>query len=135
VFDELMRRPPRRLAPALLLVGAGHALPREPVRHLRREGLDAERLVLIELGPCGAGRPVWSARHPQLRAAAERAGDAAPGGRRARARVPSVRIETHGRDEGVQDAALDAALDLALGIVAALDAELSAPAPATRPRA
>jgi hypothetical protein len=154
LLDELAREPPRVLGPALLLIGAGHALPRQAARHLRAEGLGAERVVLLELGPCGAGRPAWSARHPQVRAAAERAAAAAglaAGGHRPRrpaARVPAIRIacldergvtpRAHQRDdtpEHVDAAALDAALDLALGVVDALDAELSAPSPGGRPRA
>jgi hypothetical protein len=107
-------------------------------------GLGAERVVLLELGPCGAGRPAWAARHPQLRAAASRAADALalPDGPRPRypaVRVPAIRIacldergispRAHQEDdapEHVDDAAMDAALDLALGVVDALDADLSA---------
>ena len=39
---------------ALLLVGAGHAVPRAVHDHLRRERLRAE---VLEIGPCGGGRP------------------------------------------------------------------------------
>ena len=73
LLDELAREPPRMVTPALLLAGAGHAVPRAIAAHLRGEGLRADRVVLLELGPCGAGRPAWTARHPQVRAAAERA--------------------------------------------------------------
>jgi hypothetical protein len=144
LFDELEREPPKTLRPALLLTGASQAIPRTAARHLRGEGLDAQRVVLLELGPCGAGRPAWTARHPQVRGAAERAAAAlglepAARPRRPAARVPAIRIaclddrgitpRAHQEDdtaENVDDAAMDAALDLALGVVDALDAELSA---------
>jgi hypothetical protein len=134
VYDELVREPPRALAPALLLYGGGPAGRRA---HLRREKLDA---VLLELGPCAAGRPGWATRHPQLRAAAERAaaalGRPAPRRRPARAaatgRIPAIRVACDGApgDDAPERAALDGAIDLALGIVDALDAELSAGATA-----
>ncbi len=144
LLDELAREPPRMLTPALLLAGAGHAMPRAVASHLRGEGLRADRAVLLELGPCGAGRPAWGARHPQVRAAAERAAAALgldPSARRPRrpaARVAGIRIacldergispRAHQEDdtpEHVATAATDAALDLALGVVDALDAELT----------
>ena len=134
LLDELHREPPRTLVPALVLGGAGHAV-----------AFAAAGYVLLELGPCGAGRPVWSARHPQLRAAAGRAAEAlghGEGGRRRR----GVRIacvdergispRAHQADDTVVDAgAMEAALDLALGTVDALDAELSAAARAASPPA
>jgi hypothetical protein len=143
LFDELEREPPRTLRPALLLAGAGHVVPRTAARYLRAEGLGAERVVLLELGPCGAGRPAWSAKHPQVRAAAERAaaalGSEGPRPRRPAARVPAIRIaclddrgispRAHQEDdtpEHLDDAAMVAALDLALGVVDALDVDLSA---------
>jgi hypothetical protein len=134
LFDELTRDPPRTLAPALLLVGAGHALPQTAARHLRSEGLRAERVVLLELEASKAGSPVWAARHSQVRAAAERAETAldlpAPAHRprRPATRLPAIRIACPAGGE-------DAALDLALGVVDALDAELSARAPGAAPRA
>jgi hypothetical protein len=73
LYDELAREPPRALAPTLLLVGAGHAGPRALRSHLRAEGMSAERAIVLELGPCGAGRAAWRARHPRVEAAAERA--------------------------------------------------------------
>jgi hypothetical protein len=131
LFGELEREPPRALAPALLLVGAGHAVP----GLVRAELEDA---VLLELGPCGAGFPVLRARHPQARAAAARAGEAlgaAAGGEPPAA--AGVRIacvdergivpRAHQADDTVVDeAAMEAALDLALGVVDALDVDLSA---------
>ena len=144
LFDALEREPPRTLRHALLLAGAGHMVPRTAARYLRAEGLRAERVVLLELGPCGAGRPAWSAKHPQVRAAANRAAAALGSGegprpRRPAARVPAIRIaclddrgispRAHQPDdlpEHVDTAAMEAALDLALGVVDALDAELSA---------
>jgi hypothetical protein len=147
LFDELEREPPRTLRPAVLFTGAGHAVPRSAARHLRAEGLGTERVMLLELGPCGAGRPAWTARHAQVRAAAERAARAlgigeGPRPRRAEARVPAIRIacldergispRAHQEDDTpdkVDPRAMTAALDLALGVVDALDAELSARAP------
>jgi hypothetical protein len=144
LLEELDREPPRRLRPALLLTGAGHAVPRAAARHLRAERLGAERVVLIEFGPCGAGRPAWAARHPQVRSAAERAAAAlghadGPRPRHPAVRVPAIRIaclddrgispRAHQEDdtpEHVDDAAMHAALDLALAVVDALDDELSA---------
>jgi hypothetical protein len=137
LFDELSREPPDALVPVLLLAGAGHPLPRAAARYL---GLPAERVMLLEVGPCGAGAPAWNARHPQVRAAAERAAAALglPEARRPRqpaTRLPAVRIaaldergltpRAHQPDDTTVDrAAMDAALDLALGVVDALDAEL-----------
>jgi hypothetical protein len=72
LHDELRRHPPERLAPALLLHGALRA-------HLRREKYDRRSIVVLELGEGTA----YAASHPQLRAAAERAG-AAPRIRRRR---------------------------------------------------
>jgi hypothetical protein len=145
LLDELGREPPRTLRPALLLTGAGHAVPRAATRQLRSEGLGNARVVLLEVGPCGAGRPAWATRHAQVRAAAERAADAlglnaGPRPRPPAGRLPAIRIacldergispRAHQEDdtaELVDDAAMDAALDLALGVVDALDAQLSAP--------
>jgi hypothetical protein len=107
LFDELRRRPPRSLAPSLLLFGAGHA-----ARRPRADG------VMLELAG-GEGPPTWSAGHPQLREAAARAAEALGhegGGRAAGVRIVGGPIE--------------AALDLALGVIDALDADLSAAAPA-----
>ena len=105
LFDELSREPPRSLTPSLLFYGAGHA-----VRRPRIEG------VALELAG-GDGPPTWSAGHPQLRAAAERAAGA-------------LGREGGGRAAGVRVTGSMEALDLALGIVDALDADLSAAAPA-----
>jgi hypothetical protein len=149
LYDELAREPPRALAPTLLLVGAGHAGPAALRSHLRAEGLTAERAIVLELGPCGAGRPGWRARHPRVEAAAERAADALGPADAARrpdrpvARLPGVRIacldargltpRAHQEDDTeVDQAAMEAALDLALAIVDALDGELASggePAP------
>src|SRR6185503_7594418 len=51
--------------------------------HLRRERLDRGRVVVLELGPCGAGAPSYATRHPQLQAACERAAGALGGAARA----------------------------------------------------
>jgi len=150
LLEELDREPPHHLTPALLLTGAGHVVPRAVARHLRSEHLTADRVVVIELGPCGAGRPAWAARHAQVREAAERATGALelPPGERPRhaaVRVPAIRIacldergispRAHQPDDTadrVDDAAMDAALDLALGVVDALDAQLGSAPSATR---
>jgi hypothetical protein len=140
LLDEITRDPPRRLSPTLLLTGAGRALPRTAGRLL---DLPAERVVVLEVGPCGAGTPAWSARHPQVRAAAERAAAALrlPAGRRPRnpaTRLPAIRIaaldergltpRAHQADDTeVDPAVMDASLDLALGVIDALDAAISKP--------
>jgi hypothetical protein len=144
LLDELAHQPPQRLRPALLLAGAGHAVPRAAQRYLRAERLGARRVVLLELGPCGAGAPAWAARHAQVRAAAERAAAAlglagGPPPPHPATRVPAIRIacvdargispRAHQEDDTsdrVDDAAMSAALDLALGVVDALDAQLAA---------
>jgi hypothetical protein len=147
LFDELSREPLHMLRPVLLLAGAGQALPRAAGRYL---GLPAERVMLLELGPCGAGTPAWNAPHAQVRAAAEKAADALglPEGRRPRrpaTRLPAIRIaaldergltpRAHQPDDTtVDDATLDAALDLALGVVDALDAELTGSRAPSDPR-
>jgi hypothetical protein len=137
LLDELTREPPQMLAPVLLLAGAGHPLPRGAGRYL---GLPAERVMLLELGPCGAGTPAWNALHRQVQAAAAKASAALnlPEGRRPRrpaTRLPAIRIAAldergltprahQAEDTEADPAAMDAALDLALGVVDALDAEL-----------
>ena len=150
LLEELDREPPHHLTPALLLTGAGHAVPRAVARYLRSERLTAERAVVVELGPCGAGHPAWAARHSQVREAAERATGALelPRGQRPRhpaVRVPAIRIacldergvspRAHQPDDTpdhVDDAAMEEALDLALGVVDALDAQLGSAPSATR---
>ncbi len=137
LFDELKRDPPAVLEPVLILTGAGHPLPRAAGRYL---GLPSERIMLLEVGPCGAGTPAWNARHPQVRAAADRAAAALQlaGTQRPRhpvTRLPAVRLaalddrgltpRAHQPDDTeVDDATMDATLDLALGVVDALDADL-----------
>jgi hypothetical protein len=120
LLDELTREPPRTLRPALLLAGAGHALPSAAARQLRREGLGAERVVVLQLVDAP---PFWAARHPQVRAAAERA-IAALGAELPERRMPPTRLPA------IRLGAGDATLDVALGVVDALDGELSARAPA-----
>ena len=86
---ELTRNPPAALAPALLLYGAGDGGASAVRAHLRRERLDRTRVVVLELGPCGAGAPAYATAHPQLRAACERGRRRARGRRcAARARPP-----------------------------------------------
>jgi hypothetical protein len=128
LFAELQREPPRALAPALLLAGAGRTVPRAARGYV--EG------VWLELGPCGLGRPALRARHPQAQAAAARAAGAL-GVRQAGPRPAANGVRITGLDERgvvprahqeddteVDDAALEAALDVALAVVDALDAEL-----------
>ena len=69
-------QPAGALTPALLLFGAGEGGPAAVRAHLRRERLDRARVVVLELGPCGAGAPAYATGHPQLRAACERAAGA-----------------------------------------------------------
>ncbi len=145
VHDELVREAPASLVPALLLYGAGASGPHALRAQLRRERLDPRRVVVLELGPCTGGRPGWTARHPQLRGAADLAAGAlalAPGRRprppRCARRLPAIRIacldergivaRSHQPDdtpEHADPAAATAALDLALGIADALDGEVA----------
>jgi hypothetical protein len=131
LHDELARRPPGELAPALLLHGAGAPGPQALRAHLRGERARARDTVVIEVGPCGAGAPAWATRHSQLRTAAARAGDALdlrsarirqPSGT---GRLPALVIGTAGAPGPVDHATLDAVVDLALAAVDALDADLS----------
>jgi hypothetical protein len=136
LFDELSRNPPDELRPALLLVGAGTALPGSAARQLRREKLGADRVVLLELVP--GAETGWAARHAQLRAAAERAEAAlglGPASRRGALRVSARPRPAMTRFPAIRIAAGDRALDLALGVVDALDGELSAAERGVRPRA
>jgi hypothetical protein len=153
LHDELTRDPPAGLAPSLLLTGAGASGPQGLRAHLRREELDPAGAVLLEIGPCAGGAPAWRSRHPQLRAAAERAAGALGaeprprGPRPVRAgRIPAIRVggldargiapRAHRADdtpEHADTAAAEAALDLALGIVDALDAQLGAHSRLTTP--
>ncbi len=135
LYEELASDPPARLAPALLLFGAGDAGPLALRAHLRRERLRAQGAVLFELGPCGAGAPACTAGHQQLRAAcaqvAAALGAPAAGGlTRTRTRLPGAALGCLDADgiaprEHVDPAALDAALDYALALVDALDAGLA----------
>ena len=103
LHDELVRNPPERLSPALLLHGALRA-------HLRREKPDRARTVVLELGP-GTG---YATRHQQLRAAAEAAGLDRVRRRVGLRRLPVLWL-------GASD---ERALDSALACVDTLDAEL-----------
>jgi hypothetical protein len=141
-----VREPPGELTVGLMLYGAADAGSQTLRAQLRREGADPRRTVLLELGPCTGGTPAWRARHPQLRAAAERAGAALElpePRRRPRAsrirRLPAIRIacldargivaRSHQPDDtaaNADPAAATAALDLGLGVTDALDADLRA---------
>jgi hypothetical protein len=102
LHDELVRNPPDRLSPALLLHG-------ELGAHLRREKPDRARTIVLRLEP-GEGA---ASAHPQLRAAAEAAGRTPR--RRRRTRLPTLWV-------GAGD---ERALDDALACVDAIDAELA----------
>jgi hypothetical protein len=146
LYAELRRNPPAALSPALLLDGAGEGGPQALRAHLRRDRPDRAAIVVLELGPCGAGTPAFAAAHPQLRAAAARAADAVGGGGRAplrhasgagaaRARrLPAAWIGALDADGIAPNGTLDPAaaertLDFALACVDALDAELGASPP------
>jgi hypothetical protein len=147
---ELIRNPPDALAPALLLYGAGEGGPAAVRAHLRREKLDRARVVVLELGPCGAGAPAYASAHPQLRAACERAGEALDGAARAPLRRSGAAAAARGRRlpaawigaldaagiaprsrqpsdtlEHLDPASAEAVLDFALACVDVLDAELA----------
>jgi hypothetical protein len=51
LHDALSRNPPERLAPALLLYGAGSAGRQALRSHLRRDRVDRAAAVVLELGP------------------------------------------------------------------------------------
>jgi hypothetical protein len=147
---ELIRNPPDALAPALLLYGAGEGGPAAVRAHLRREKLDRARVVVLELGPCGAGAPAYASAHPQLRAACERAAEALDGAARAPLRRSGAAAAARGRRlpaawigaldaagiaprsrqpsdtlEHLDPASAEAVLDFALACVDVLDAELA----------
>ena len=147
---ELTRNPPGALAPALLLYGAGEGGPPAVRAHLRREKLARERVVVLDLGPCGAGAPAYATAHPQLRAACRRAAEALDGAARAPLRRSSAAAAARGRRlptawigaldatgiaprsrqpsdtlEHLDPAAGEAVLDFALACVDALDADLA----------
>ena len=118
--------------------------------HLRREKLERARVVVLELGPSGAGAPAYATAHPQLRGACERATAALGGAARAplrrstaaaaaRARrLPAVWIgaldaagiaprsrQPSDTVEHLDPAAAESVLDFALACVDALDADLA----------
>jgi hypothetical protein len=146
---ELTRNPPDTLAPALLLYGAGEGGPGAVRAHLRREKLDRASVVVLELGPCGAGAPAYATAHPQVRAACQRAAAALDGAVRAPLRRSSAAAAARARrlpavwigaldgagivprsrqpsdtPEHLDLAVSEAVLDFALACVDALDAEL-----------
>ncbi len=155
LHDELVARPPDELSACLLLVGASEGLPPTALRrHLKRERPDPANAVVLEFGPCGAGAPVLSTRHPQLKAAAAaaelpRAPLRHPSlARAARTlRLPTARLAC--RDErgitprarqpsdtvdALDPVALDAAYEAGLDLVDALDEDVAARrAPAGEP--
>jgi hypothetical protein len=136
LHDQLSRRAPAALAPALLLHGAAAPGPGARRAHLRDERMRPRDAVLLEIVPSGSGNPGWAARHSQLRAAGRRASEALSGtaaGLRPPAgagRHPAIAVGATGADpDAIDPTALDAALDLALAVVDALDADLDSSTP------
>ncbi len=112
LHDELLEAGPAGLSPGLVLAGAGELPPLGLAAWLRGRRPDPARSVLLELGPCGAGGPVWASRQVQLVRAF------APVGRRVRARTrrrrPAVALRTAREapaDEAAAEAVYHAALD------------------------
>jgi hypothetical protein len=147
---ELTRTPPGALVPALLLFGAGEGGPPAVRAHLRRERLDRARVVVLEVGPSGAGAPAYATDHPQVRGACERAAVGLNGAARAPLRRSSAAAAARTRGlpavwigaldaagiaprsrqpsdtvESLDPAAAVAVLDFALACVDALDADLA----------
>ena len=134
LFKELHRARPAKLAPALLLHGAGEADPLSLRAQVRHDRLQPRDNVLVEIR--GAERdPRWAASQPQLRLACEGAGS----GRRVRgglslAGVPTLVVgapaelsrRAEDTPETVEDEALEATLEFLLAVVEDLDAELTA---------
>jgi hypothetical protein len=144
LHEELARRPPSGLSPGLLLHGAGMPGPQALRRHLRGERFRPGDVLVLEVGPSGAGVPAWATRHSQVRAAARRAGEAlgatpvrGPRPPAGTGRLPAIAVGAVGdapaprtdTPDRVDPSAMDAVLDLALAVVDALDAELTARAP------
>ena len=137
VHDELARQPADRLSAGLVIAGAGAAAPLALAAHLRRERPDPRRTILLELGPCGSGEPVWTTTHPQIAAVATRAGARRvrwhrPTAARAAARrsIPALSVRClDGRGiapDAVEESALLAAVDFCLAFADELSAELAA---------
>lgn len=134
LLDELTKLEPQRLAPALLLHGAGEGDPLALRVQARRDRLEPRDNVVLEIRGTEAD-PRWATRHPQLRLAAEGAGSGhkARGGLSLRG-IPTITIggptDLSRKPEDVPDAvdaaALDATLDFTLAVVEDLDAELVA---------
>jgi hypothetical protein len=147
---ELTRTPAGALVPALLLFGAGEGGPPAVRAHLRRERLERARVVVLEVGPSGAGAPAYATDHPQVRGACERAAVGLNGAARAplrrssaaaaalARRLPAVWIgaldaagiaprsrQPSDTVESLDPAAAVAVLDFALACVDALDADLA----------
>ena len=153
LFDELERDPPRSLRPALLLTGAGHAVPRVRGRPPARRGAGRRagggaRARAVRRRPAGVDGPAPAGaggRRARGRGARPRRGPAPAAPRDARAghphRLPGRARDQPARAPGGRHAGErrgggdDAALDLALGVVDALDADLSARARGATSRA
>lgn len=134
LLDELAKLPPQRLAPALLLHGAGEGDPLGLRAQVRRDRMEPRDNVIVEIRGAEAD-PRWATRHPQLRLACEGAGSGhrVRGGFSPRG-IPTVVIGGPGElsrkaedvPDAVQDSDLEATLDFALAVVEDLDAELVA---------
>jgi hypothetical protein len=161
VVRELDARPLQRLAVEVVLSGAGARGVREHVRALRRAGVRATEVCVLDLGDCGAGPPrFWTregellalAYHPRLVALARRlAADERHLGARATATAtmsgawaarvrgwPAIRLGTRRQGGELDPDALARVVELAVGLVQRLDADLAGldarPAPPPRRR-
>jgi hypothetical protein len=144
IHAELTGAPLSRLSPGLILYGAGEAGPVALRRLLRRDRRRARDTVIVDVGPAGAGEPIYATRHQQLRRAGAHASEvvavsrlrrAAPRRRRlpvlhVSARVRRVVPRSRRPDDvpaKVDRAAIDAVVKFAVACVHALDAELAGP--------
>jgi hypothetical protein len=138
VFDELSRRPLRRLSPGLLLAGAGEDAPLGLRAQLHADRPRPAATVLVELGPCGAGTAHWATTQDQLVSAAAGVAPRIRGrrgagvvrgipalwiGGLARGVAPRAR---QGDDTAVDPAAIEDAVGAAVAVVLALDGTLAA---------
>jgi hypothetical protein len=152
LHEELSADPPERLAPALLLAGAGELFPFGFRAHLRAERPQAVDTVFLELGPCGDGVPAWHTAHPQLGAAAASVSEPAATRRRPRRpsatgaahqrRLPAILVRAVDRrnisprartgadlPDTVLELSMQTTVDFCLALVDALDAELAVAEP------
>lgn len=141
VCDALDAQPPRRLAVAAVLAGAGGARSaglRAWLAARRRRGLDRERVALLHVEPTPGEPPSWwthdgelvaSALHPQLVTAAQAAASAEPALSARARRRPLGTAAGRARAAGWPSLAIgagevEAAAAFTLALVAALDDDL-----------